>query len=111
MFIKALQREGVSIVSPGVARLDASHATDLRDSLIQAVSLGQGELILDLEGVTLIDSTILGVVVGVFRDLPEDGRLVLCTVEKNVGSLLHLTNLDRFLSIYPSREEALLALR
>ncbi len=111
MVMDVIQNNGVCVVVPGVVRLDASQAAGFRDSLKKAVDLSGGHLILDLDTVTLIDSTILGVVVGVFRDLPEHGRLVLCEVGQNVGSLLKLTHLDKIFSTFGTREEALTALR
>jgi len=105
-----IYNEGISVVVPGVSRLDASLATGFRATLKKAMESGCQTLILDLDAVTLVDSTILGVVVGIFRDLPEGGRLVLCTGSENVASLLHLTHLDRILSVYNSREDAVTAL-
>ena len=110
MPMDVFQQDGIPIVVPGVVRLDLSQAAVLRESLKTALEMGGGFLILDLDAVTLVDSTILGVVVGVFRDLPEHGKIVLCSVGQNVESLLHLTHLDRILSFYPTREEALTAL-
>ncbi len=110
MSMDVFQKQGISIVVPGVARLDASQATGLRESLKTALEKGNGNLVLDLDSVTLMDSIILGVVAGVFRELPEHGHLVLCTVGDNVASLLRLTHLDRILASYGTREEALTAL-
>jgi len=108
--MNVINNEGIAVVVPGVPRLDASLADSLRITLKKAMASGGTTLVLDLDSVNLVDSTILGVVVGVFRDLPEGGRLVLCTVSENVASLLHLTHLDRILSVYTSREEAVAAL-
>ena len=110
MAMNIYQNEGIAVVVPGVSRLDASCADGLRTTLKTAMDSANTALVLDLDSVNLVDSTILGVVVGVFRDLPEGRNLVLCTVSENVASLLHLTYLDRILSVYTSREEALAAL-
>jgi len=110
MTMNIINSDGVSVVVPGIARLDASNADSFRAALKSAMKSGDKSLVLDLDSVSLVDSTILGVVVGVFRDLPEDGQLVLCTVGENVSSLLHLTHLDRILSVYASRDEAVAAL-
>jgi anti-sigma B factor antagonist len=110
MTMNVFQNEGIAVVVPGVQRLDASVADGFRTTLKSAMDSGSNALVLDLESVNLVDSTILGVVVGTFRDLPEGRSLVLCTVSENVASLLHLTHLDRILSVYTSREEAVAAL-
>lgn len=110
MTMNIFSNDGISVVVPGVQRLDASQAEGLRSLLNQAMAAGNYTLVLDLDSVNLVDSTILGVVVGAFRNLPEGGRLVLCAVSENVASLLHLTHLDRILSVYSSRDEAVAAL-
>ena len=110
MTMNIFQNEGIAVVVPGVPRLDASVAHGFRSTLETALDSGCNTLVLDLDSVNLVDSTILGVVVGVFRDLPEGRSLVLCTVSENVATLLHLTHLDRILSVYTTREEAVAAL-
>jgi len=109
--MKVIHLDGVTVVVPGVPRLDASRAEDLRSTLQSAMTASCGSLLLDLQSVELVDSTILGVVVGIFRNLPKGGRLALCAVGENVGSLLHLTNLDKIFSLYSTREEAISAMR
>ena len=104
--MNVINKASISIVVPGVPRLDASQADGFRSTLKDAMATGSLSLVLDLDSVNLVDSTILGVVVGVYRDLPEDGRLVLCAVSENVKALLHLTHLDRILKMYTTREEA-----
>jgi len=108
--MKVINNDGIAVVVPGVTRLDAALAANFRTVLKKAMESGGSTLVLDLDSVNLVDSTILGVVVGIFRNLPEGGRLVLCAVSENVASLLHLTHLDRILRVYTSREEALSAL-
>lgn len=110
MPMDVIKNNGISVVVPGVTRLDASQAEGFRSLLKNARDYGGCALVLDLDSVDLVDSTILGVVVGAFRDLPEDGHLVLCALSENVASLLHLTHLDRILRVYDSREEAVAAL-
>ena len=110
MTMNVITNNGVSVVFPGVSRLDASQAEEFRSVLKKAGDSGKHSLVLDLDSVDLVDSTILGVVVGAFRNLPEDRHLVLCTLSGNVASLLHLTHLDRVLRVYDSRKEAVAAL-
>ncbi len=111
MAMEVIQLEKIAVVVPGVARLNAAKAVEFREVLKSALAPGASDLLLDLGSVTLVDSTILGVVVGVFKILPQGGRLILCDVSSNVGSILHLTQLDKVFGLYKTREEAIQALR
>jgi anti-anti-sigma factor len=81
-----------------VGRLDVHAAADVRVELARQVVLGSGELVLDLAGVTGVDATGLGLLVGAHRRAGRAGRvLVLQDVPAPVGRLLLLTRLDRVL--------------
>ncbi len=59
---------------------------------------GQGDLVLDCAGLTAVDATGLGVLVGAHRRAQRAGRvLVLLDVQPSVGRSLLLTRLDRVL--------------
>ena len=79
-------------------RLGVGDATDVRLALAEAVSRGEGPLVLDLSGLTSLDATGLGVLVGAHRRAGRAGRvLVLRDVRPEVRRLLLLTRLDRVL--------------
>lgn len=76
--------------------VDVHVAADLRLLLADQVDQGEGELLLDLSGVTALDATGLGLLVGAHRRAQRAGRrLVLDRVPPVVARLLHLTRLDR----------------
>jgi len=101
-------RGQIVVVAPGVSRLDAQKAGSLRSAMDEALKEGS-RLVLDLEGVTALDSTCLGVLVGTLRRLPADGEMRLCGLSENVSRLLHMTRLDRALKVYPTCREAIAA--
>ena len=81
-------------------RLGVGDATDVRLALAEAVDGGAGALVLDLSGVTSLDATGLGVLVGAHRRAGRAGRvLVLRDVSPPVARLLLLTRLDRVLRV------------
>lgn len=81
-----------------LGRLDVRAAADVRVELARQVVLGTGELVLDLAGVTGVDATGLGLLVGAHRRAGRAGRvLVLRDVPAPVSRLLLLTRLDRVL--------------
>ena len=93
----------VVVLQPGQVlaargRLDVAAAADARLALADAVRAGSGELVLDLAGLTAVDATGLGVLVGAHRHAGRAGRsLVLLDVPAAVARLLRVTRLHRVL--------------
>lgn len=81
-------------------RLDVRGAAVARDALHRALAGGDGELVVDLSGVELLDVIGLGVLVDVHRRARLAGRrLVLRGAPPRVARLLAATRLDRVLSV------------
>ena len=79
-------------------RLDVRSATDVRLALAEQVAGGTGDLVLDVSGLTAVDPTGLGLLVGTHRRAGRAGRvLVLHDVPAVVARLLLVTRLDRVL--------------
>lgn len=79
-------------------RLDVAVAADVRLALADAVALGDGELVLDVAGIEVVDVTGLGVLVGAHRHAGRASRtLVLRDVPPPLARVLLLTRLDRVL--------------
>jgi anti-anti-sigma factor len=84
-------------------RLDVGTVARVRTRLHRAVDEGQGELVVDLTGLEMIDSTGLGMLVGTHRRaLEANRRLVLCGVPPRVMRVLTVTRLNRVLRVEPS---------
>jgi anti-sigma B factor antagonist len=91
--------------------VDLGTAPDFEDELARSVenNLGSG-LIIDLTGVTFIDSTGLNALVRAFeRQRMLGSHLALVTSDSRVSMMLEVTRLDRVLRHYVTREEALAA--
>jgi anti-sigma B factor antagonist len=83
-----------------IGRLDARGAGTARDALHAALATGDGELVVDLSGVELLDATGLGVLVDVHRRAGLAGRrLVLRNASPRVARLLAITRLNRVLAV------------
>lgn len=81
-------------------RLDVTVAADVRLALAAAVDAGAGagELVLDVHGLTGVDASGLGVLVGAHRRAGRTGRrLVLLDVSAPLARALRMTRLDRVL--------------
>ncbi len=86
--------------------IDLGCAAELKGALVELVEAGHTRLVLDLAGVAHMDSTGLGVLIGVRKRLAEDGVLTLARAPKNVVTVMSLTGLDRSFAMFSSLAEA-----
>ena len=91
--------------------VDLGTAPDFEDELARAVEEGlDAGLVIDLTGVSFIDSTGLNALVRAFERQRLAGEsLALVSDDSRVAMMLEVTRLDRVLRCYPSRERALAA--
>jgi anti-sigma B factor antagonist len=104
-----LERSGedVSIVILE-GEVDIYSAPRFKEALLQGIEQGARTIIVDLTGVTFIDSTALGVLVsGAKRVRPRNGSLDIVCNDENITRIFEITGLDRIFGIYGSRQEAL----
>lgn len=81
-------------------RLDVTTVSAMRAVLHAAVDGGEGDLLVDLAGLELLDATGLGVLVGTHRRAVRAGRrLVLRDVPPRVSAVLLRTRLHRVLHV------------
>jgi anti-sigma B factor antagonist len=87
--------------------LDLASAPSLKWTLADVFGAGASQVVLDLLRVTFIDSTALGVLVGVHRNLDAGSRLAIACSHPDVLNIFELTGLDTTFEIFSSFEEAL----
>jgi anti-sigma B factor antagonist len=98
---------GVTVVAP-TGRLDVAGAPALKDAISEALKNGQPRVVLDLEGVSFVDSTGLGSVIAALKQIrSSQGDLRLAAPNQQVRVVLELTTLDRVFPYYSTVEEAL----
>jgi anti-sigma B factor antagonist len=88
--------------------LDLHSATQLRDRLLKVVAAGQQSVVVDLTGLSFLDSTGLGVLVTARNQAQQAGaglRLV-CTSDRML-KLFRITGLDAVFEIYATVPEAI----
>jgi anti-sigma B factor antagonist len=83
--------------------LDLASIPDVRSSLDQALDDGVRNVVLDLAEVRLIDSTALGMIVWLHRELLDrGGRVCVAAARPLVLEVLELTSVDRLVRVHDS---------
>jgi anti-sigma B factor antagonist len=83
--------------------VDVYTAPRLREKLVELVSQGKYQIIVDLEGVDFLDSTGLGVLVGGLKRLrSHDGDLVLVCTQPRILKVFEITGLTKVFAIHDS---------
>jgi|SRR5215467_495755 len=101
---------GVSVVAP-TGRLDVTGAPALKDAIGELIRGGQERVVIDMEGVSFVDSMGLGSVIAALKQIRNrQGELRLAAPNQQVRVVLELTTLDRVFPYYATVEEALTGL-
>lgn len=101
--------DDVSVVKVG-GEVDVYTAAQLRSVLDAEVESGRIRLVLDLEEVTFLDSTGLGVLVGRLKAVRnQSGWLRIVCSSDRILRVFRITGLDKVFGIHASLDEALAA--
>jgi anti-sigma B factor antagonist len=91
--------------------LDLAAAPRLKWMLVDALQTGLGRLVVDLSLATFMDSTALGVLVGVKRRLTVDERLAIVCPRVDVRKIFEFAGMDGAFAIFHTLDEALADVR
>jgi anti-sigma B factor antagonist len=99
---------GETLVVKVIGEIDVASAPQLQAHLDSTALAGADTVVVDLTGVTFIDSTALEVLVGVHRRQAEaGGQLRLVITEPSILKVFDITDLAGTLSIVAGVDEAL----
>ncbi|HEV7460582.1 MAG TPA: STAS domain-containing protein [Solirubrobacteraceae bacterium] len=87
--------------------LDLSTAPQLKWRLVDALEAGATAIVVDLGDVTFMDSTALGVLVGVRRSLEVGARLAIVCTHPGVLNIFQVSGLDGAFDMSATRDAAL----
>ena len=92
--------------------IDIYTAPLFKQAVVNLVSEGNKSVVIDLSGVTFMDSSGFGTLLGATRRLrPLGGGLYLAGPNNTIQRMLKLTRLDSIMQVYPSREDAVTAIQ
>ena len=100
--------DGVEIISLQGKITIGSGDTQLREVITNAVNAGKNKILLDLSGVTTIDSYGIGELVGSYTTATNrGGKLKLLHLPAKLNELLHVTQLITVFEVYENQQEAI----
>ncbi len=87
-------------------RLNAAVAEDVKNELSAIVSKSGSKVLLDLSNIKFIDSTGIGVLISALKTSRQNNNsFTLCSIQKDVMSLLTLMKLDKVFDIQSTVNE------
>jgi anti-sigma B factor antagonist len=102
------------VVLVAAGEVDFAAAPQLRERIRDQLDAGSRHLVLDVSSVTFVDSTAIGVLVGVITRLQDagDGSLAIVCGEENrpVMRIFDISGLTGLVTVHRTREEAFSAL-
>jgi anti-sigma B factor antagonist len=91
--------------------LDLYVETDVRDALASAAALRVPTVVVDLSGVSFMDSTVCGILVAEAKQLRRDRRELVLVSNGNFASrALAVSGIDQIVPVYPTLHGAFQAL-
>jgi anti-anti-sigma factor len=98
-----VSRHGTTATLELVGELDVAQEGPVREALKQVLDSQPESLVLDLSQLSFIDSTGIGIVIGLKKTTERDGvRLVICRGPLAVQRVFELTGLTSSLPFVPS---------
>jgi anti-sigma B factor antagonist len=90
-------------------RLDSNTSPEFEERVLKAIQDGSSKMIIDFEALDYISSAGLRVVNKMLRQLkPNEGKLILCSMQDYVKEVFEIAGFDSFIPIVPNMDEALL---
>jgi anti-sigma B factor antagonist len=107
--MKATNRsvDGVEIIKLDGKITIGAGDTQLREVITSALNSGKNNVLLDMSGVTTIDSSGIGELVGSYTTVTNrGGKLKLLHLPAKLNELLHVTQLITVFEVYENESEA-----
>ena len=100
------ERDGWAVLSVS-GEIDMATAPNLRERLHALLADDKSHLVVDLDDVGFLDSTALGVLVGVLkRARTEGGEVRIVSTQPRVRKVFEITRLDSAFDLFDSVDEA-----
>ncbi len=99
--------DGITVAKLCDTRLDAAQAVRFKEGLREISEGGATHIVLDMTDIAFMDSSGLGVVVTVMKQMGREKTLELASLTNAVEKVFTLTRMDKVFAIYPNVDDAL----
>jgi len=106
MKINLQQDNGLTTATLDETRLDASVAPEFKAAMEEIILSGNNQLILDISQLSFMDSSSLGAMVAVLKQVGGTGKMVILGASGAVLELFKLTRMDRIFTLTEDLETA-----
>ena len=100
MKLQSRYEHDIHIITVAEDRIDAYAAIGFKDAMRVRTAEGPADVLLDLSQVNFVDSSGLGAIVAVMKQLGAARRLALAGLQPNVARVFHLTRMDSVFDIH-----------
>lgn len=108
MKIDVRSQEGVTILAPKGKITIGVGDVALREAVMAALNAGNVNILINLGGVSTIDSSGIGELVSAYTTVTNrGGKLKLCNLPSKVSDILQITQLITVFEVFETEEEAL----
>ncbi|MCB1656629.1 MAG: STAS domain-containing protein [Pseudomonadales bacterium] len=106
-YLLLTQQDDIAIIKFTRKRIDAALAVKFRDDIQTLIQQGHKKIIFNMEQIEFIDSSGLGALVSVMKNLGGNQQMALCHVKDAVLTVFKLTRMDKIFVIVASEADAL----
>lgn len=108
MNISARHRDGVTILDPKGKITIGVGDVALREAVQQALGAGAKNILVNMDGVTVIDSSGIGELVAAYTSVTNrGGKLKLVNLPSRVSDILQITQLISVFEVHDDEDEAI----
>jgi anti-sigma B factor antagonist len=106
--IRHEERDGIIIIHLRGQFIGGDETDELRKILNGLAEEKKNALVIDLEKVTYLNSTALGVLISTHANFTKrNSKVALCNISKNIENIFVITKLTLVFDIYPTVDEAI----
>ncbi|MGK7651290.1 STAS domain-containing protein [Roseovarius sp. B08] len=107
MQLTCATHNNINVITVEDNRIDAASAIRFKDEMRTLTDEGPEHVVLDLSGVTFVDSSGLGAIVASMKQLGDGRRLDLAGLTPDVAKVFRLTRMDSIFAIHADMAAAL----
>lgn len=106
--IRHEERDGIIIIHLRGQFIGGDETDELRKMLNGLAEEKKTSLVIDLEKVTYLNSTALGVLISTHANFTKrNSKVALCNISKNIENIFVITKLTLVFDIYPTVDDAI----